>query len=128
MKTITEYLNQESIGSMVVEMAKINLKEDGKSLFPANKYRIWVQGDNSPHKEPHLHIKCDEEGWELKIYIATGEIWEVIGKGRRRNNQPETFSDVVKNLKEWFKLPTTMPGRIGTNQETAQNEWDACNA
>lgn len=29
---------------------------------------------------------------------------------------------------KWFQLPTKMPGRVGTNQESARNEWEACNA
>lgn len=61
MKNLSEFLNfQES--EMVFEMAKLNLKEDSTSLFPSNKYRIWVQGDNSPNKPAHLDISCREEG------------------------------------------------------------------
>lgn len=117
----------EQAANMLLEMAKLNLKEDSKSLFPANAYRIWGQGDNSPHKEPHLHIRSKQEGWELKVYIKTCELWEVVNSGKRKSKDFSIYQDVIKNLKEWFKLPTTMTGRIGTNQETAYNEWVACN-
>lgn len=38
------------------------------------------------------------------------------------------FVDVIKKVNAWFKKPTLMPGRIGTNQESALNEWEACNS
>jgi hypothetical protein len=127
MKNLIEFLNIQK-SEMILEMAKLNLKEDSTSLFPSNKYRIWVQGDNSYNKPAHLHISCKEEGWELKVYIETCEIWSVISKGKRRSKNPEEFQDIINKLKKWFTLQTTMPGRIGTNKETAYYEWIACNA
>ena len=123
MNNLIEFSN---IQKSVLEMAKLNLKEDSTSLFPSNKYRIWVQGDNSYNKPAYLHISCKEEGWELRVYIETCEIWSVISKGKRKN--PEEFQDIINKLKKWFTLQTTMPGRIGTNKETAYYEWIACNA
>jgi hypothetical protein len=127
MKNLIEFLNIQK-SEIILEMAKLNLKEDSTSLFPSNKYRIWVQGDNSYNKPAHLHISCKEEGWELKVYIETCEIWSVISKGKRRSKNPEEFQDIINKLKKWFTLQTTMPGRIGTNKETAYYEWIACNA
>jgi hypothetical protein len=126
MKNLSDFLNvQES--EMILEMAKLNLKEDSISLFPSNKYRIWVQGDNSPDIPAHLHISCSEESLELKVYIETCEIWAVVSKRKRISKKPEELQDIIKKLKEWFTLQTTMTGRIGTNKETAYNEWVACN-
>lgn len=108
-----------------MEMAKLNLKEDSKSLFPHDKYRIWVQRVISSHTLPHLHIRCKTENWELKVHIETCELWEVVSKG---TTKPEEFQDAINKLKEWFALPTTMPNRIGTNKRAAYDEWEACNA
>jgi hypothetical protein len=95
---------------MILEMAKLNLKEDSTSLFPSNKYRIWVQGDNSYNKPAHLHISCKEEGWELKVYIETCEIWSVISKGKRRSKNPEEFQDIINKLKKMVYLTNNYAG------------------
>ena len=128
-KIITESINDfinEDIGCNILnEMARLNKKDGFQSPFPSNKYRIWVQGDNSPHKPPHMHIYFPQGGWEIKVFIETGELWKVVNPGNRGKN--DAFVDVIRLVKEWFTLPTTMPGRVGTNQEAAINEWDACN-
>ena len=121
--TMRAYFN----GEMVVERAKLNHKERSESLFPGYEYRMWVQTDYAPHKSPNLHIRSKEEGWELKAYINTCEIWEVINKGKRTSDNPDEFRDVVEDLKKWFKLQTTVPGQTGNNQETAYNKWIALN-
>ena len=121
--TMRAYFN----GEMVVERAKLNHKEHSESLFPGYEYRMWVQTDYAPHKSPNLHIRSQEEGWELKVYINTCEIWEVINKGKRTSDNLDEFRDVVGDLKKWFKLQTTVPGQTGNNQETAYNKWIALN-
>lgn len=63
------------------EMAKLNMKDGGKSLFPSNVYDIIVQGDNSPNKPPHIHVMSKQEGYNIKILIDTGELWK---KGQER--------------------------------------------
>lgn len=119
-------LNHDEGPQPLAEMAKLNLKDNGSSEFPSNAYRVWVQGDNSPHKPAHMHIRSNQDGWEIKVYIENGELWQVENYGRR--NRRDTFSDIIKLVKSWFGKPTCMPGRVGTNQEAAMNEWEACNA
>lgn len=121
-KEIETYRNFHSL-----EMAKLNLKDDDSSLFPSDRYSIWVTGDNSPNKQPHLYISSKREGWQLKYYIKTCDIWEVINPGKSGTKDPRTFSIITEMLNDWFKLPTKMTGRIGTNQEAAMNEWETCN-
>lgn len=128
--SFSEFLKENHIFELnsiepILEMAKLNLKDDSTSEFPSNKYRVWVQGDNSAHKPPHMHIADKQEGWELKIYIESEELWQVERFGKRKST--DTFSDVMKLVKSWLQKDTTMPGRIGTNKETAMNEWEACN-
>ena len=107
------------------EMAKLNQKDDGMSEFPPNLYRVWVQGEGSPHKPPHIHIKNLQEGWEIRVFIETGKLWSVVRYGKR--NRRKGFADVIKRVETWFAKPTKMSGRVGTNQDAAINEWEACN-
>lgn len=107
------------------EMARLNKKDGSNSPFPSNKYKIWVQGDNSPHKPAHMHISYPQEEWQIKVYIESGQLWQIVNPGKRGAN--DSFSDVIRQVQKWFKLPTTMPGRVGTNQDAALNEWEACN-
>jgi hypothetical protein len=107
------------------EMARLNKKDGSQSPFPSNKYKLWVQGENSPHKPPHMHVYYPQDGWEIKVFIENGELWQIVSYGNR--GRRDTFEDVIKMVKEWFTLPTSMPGRVGTNKDAAENEWDACN-
>ena len=118
-------LQQEEGRNVLNEMARLNKRDDSTSPFPSNRFRVWVQGDNSPHKPAHMHISYAQEGWEIKVFIENGEFWEAVKYGQRKRR--DEFIDVIQLVKKWFKLPTTMPGRVGTNQDAAQNEWDACN-
>lgn len=127
LKTVmNEVINDSNYGRNILnEMARLNKKDDSLSPFPYNKYQLWVQGDNSPHKPPHMHINYPQEGWEIKVFIESGDLLQVVSYGKR--GKMDSFSDIIKMVKEWFKLETKMPGRIGTNQEAALHEWDACN-
>ena len=110
----------------LLEMAKLNLKDGGKSEFPSNAYRIWVQGDGSANKPAHLHIRSTSEDFEIKVYIKNCSLWEVITYGKRKHS--DNFSDILKKLASWFKKKTLMPGRTGTNYDAALNEYEACNS
>ncbi len=107
------------------EMARLNKKDDSQSPFPGNNYKIWVQGDNSSHKPPHMHIYYPKDGWEIKVFIGNGQLWQVVSYGNR--GKRDMFSDIIRKVQQWFLLDTRMPGRFGTNQEAALHEWDACN-
>ena len=111
--------------NIINEMARLNKKDDSLSPFPYNKFRIWVRGENSPHKLPHIHISYPQEGWEIKVDIAHGQLWQVVAYGNR--GRKDAFSDIIEMVQEWFKMDTQMPGRVGTNREAAMNEWEACN-
>ena len=112
---------------MLHEMAKLNLREDSNSKFPSDKYRIWVQTDTSLSKVPYVYISSQKDNWELKVHIETCEIIGVINKGDKESDNPKQFQEEIEKLKQWFTLQTTMPGRIGSNKDSAFNEWIACN-
>ena len=127
-ESIKKVLNESMTYNQKVplnEMARLNKKDGSDSPFPSNKYKIWVQGESSPHKVGHIHIMYPQEGWQIKVFIEDGQLWQVVNPGKR--GMSDTFSDVIRNVQTWFQLPTKMPGRFGTNQEAARDEWDACN-
>ena len=104
------------------EMAKLNMKDGDKSLFPSNAYDIIVHGD----KPPHIHVISKQEGYNIKILIDTGELWQVENCGRR--GKKGSFSDVVKAIKKWLLLPSEVPMAKGdTNQTFALNLWELNN-
>ena len=122
-----EFVNNKSIESEpLLEMAKLNLKDGGESEFPENAYRVWVQGENSPNKPAHMHIHNIQEEWTIRVLIENGELWNVVSFGKR--DRKDKFVDIIKLVKKWFQKPTKMPGRIGTNQDAARYEWEACNS
>ena len=122
---VSLYAHNNIDKNVLNEMARLNKKDGPQSPFPSNKYKLWVQGDNSPYKPAHMYIKFPQDGWEIKVFIENGELWSVVSYGNRERT--DSFEDIIKMVKHWFSLPTTMPGRIGTNQDAAINEWDACN-
>ena len=120
-KTVDETLSD--CREPIMEMAKINLKDGGTSLFPSNAYNIIVQGDNSPHKLPHIHVISKQEGFDIKILIKSGELWQVENYGGRKR-----FSDIVYKIKEWLSLPSNIPMAKGdTNQVFAMGLWELNN-
>ena len=127
-EAIDKVINEEIITyrEPILEMAKLNMKDDGKSLFPSNAYNIIVQGDNSPNKPPHIHIISKQEGYNIKVLIETGELWQIVSPGRRGRN--DSFSDVIANAKKWLQQPSYVPMAKGdTNQVFAMGLWELNN-
>ena len=107
-------------------MAKLNMKDDGKSLFPSNAYNIIVQGDNSPNKPPHIHIISKQEDYNIKVLIESGELWQIVSPGRR--GRTDSFSDVIANAKKWLEQPSNVPMAKGdTNRVFAMGLWELNN-
>lgn len=110
----------------LLEMAKLNMKDSGASLFPSNAYNIIVQGDNSPNKPPHIHVVSKQEGYNIKVYIESGELWQVVSYGRRERK--DNFIDVIRKIKQWLSLPSNIPMAKGdTNQVFAMGLWELNN-
>lgn len=110
----------------LLEMAKLNMKDGSTSLFPSEAYNIIVQGDNSPHKPPHIHVVSKQEGYNIKVLIANGELWQVERYGRR--GRTDTFKDVIKNIKIWLSQESQVPMAKGdTNQVFALGLWELNN-
>lgn len=105
------------------EIARINVKDKG-NIFPYNAYEICVySNDLNP---PHIHVISKQEGYMVRISIASGDLVSVESYGSRERNS--SFSDVVKQVKAWFKQASNVPGFSGkTNQEVALGMWSTMN-
>ena len=105
-----------SVGAdeLLVEMARINLQENGKSIFPYDKWevRIW----SNDYFPPHFHI-CSE-GWDVSFLIETGEELNINDKG----DKPQTYRYMCKNVKKWLQSPCVILPKL-TNQENAAMQW-----
>lgn len=127
-ESINDFIEEEIIMSRepLMEMAKLNMKDGGTSLFPSNTYNIIVQGDNSPNKPPHIHVISKQEGYNIKVYIESGELWKVVSYGRR--GRKDKFIDVIRKIKEWLSLPSNVPMAKGdSNQVFAMGLWELNN-
>lgn len=123
-EVVEEFLNNHR--EPLLEMARINMKDDGKSLFPYQSYEITVRGEGSSTKPPHIHIKSKQEGYEIKVYIETGELWQVVNPGRR--GKTDKFTDVINKVKQWLNTPSKVPiAKGGTNKEFAMGIWELDN-
>ena len=69
--------NLQSKKEMIVEMARINMKES--NIFPYNKFEVKIWSDD--HIPPHFHIKSD--GWNISYVIETGKQLEILEEGEK---------------------------------------------
>ena len=96
------------------EMARINTKESGKSIFPYNLYEVKIWSND--HEPPHFHVIC--EGWNISFLIDNGEILDIKSQGKKR----DVYKYICKNVKDWLSSPCSILPTI-TNQENAFAVW-----
>ncbi|MBO7588725.1 MAG: hypothetical protein J6T18_04795 [Bacteroidaceae bacterium] len=109
----------------IFEKARLNKYDGQESMFPSDKYKIWVETEDSLVFPPNILIASLQEGWHIKVEVTYVRLMRVIDFGIRERT--DKFDDVVTKVKEWLTQPTTMPGRIGSNKDAATCEWDAIN-
>lgn len=99
----------------LVEMARINLKEEGKNaIFPYNKFevRIW----SNDHNPPHFHVRS--EGWEILFTIDTGKLLEIKKKGKNQS----VYRYICTHVDEWLNSKCFFMPKL-TNKENAEIAW-----
>lgn len=74
MINLVTYLNK-LFSKPVLEMAKINTKDNLLSYFPWNKYEIYVHSND--HNPPHFHIVSRSDTWDIRIEIESGNLYSV---------------------------------------------------
>lgn len=97
---------------MVVEMARINMKEN--NIFPFREYKIKLWSND--HNPPHFHILCD--GWNISYNIETGAEIEIISKGKKRS----VYKYISNNINTWLDSKCALILQI-TNRQNAMAQW-----
>lgn len=100
---------------MVVEMARINKRENSNCIFPYNRFNVHIWSND--HEPPHFHVESD--GWNVSILIENGEMLDVKTEGKNR----QIFNYIIKNSKDWLSQPCAILPSI-TNQENAMLQWE----
>lgn len=125
-KKINEMPDSTLNAGMVMEMAHINNKDGGNSPMNPDVYKVDVRSDEGDHRPPHIHIMHKANGWEVKVYISNGELYQVEKYGNRKRT--DKFADVVKLAKEWLPMQSTLFGMTDKkNYETALIQWRVLN-
>lgn len=99
----------------LVEMAKLNSKDKGNSLFPSNSFdvRMW----SNDHNPPHIHIKKD--GCEALFEIENGRLFQVKTLGKN----DKLLRYMANNINKWLDSPSCSLPK-DTNREYALSVWD----
>ena len=114
-KNSTIALNYYDEPEPLVEMARINMEEDGKgSIFPFNAWEVKIWSND--HEPPHFHIKRNR--WNVSFNIETGAVMEIISKGSENN----VYDYMIANVSEWLNRPSAILPQI-TNRQNAMIQW-----
>lgn len=108
--------NLNSNTEPLIEIARINLKEEENSIFPTNKFEIKIWSND--HNPPHFHIIYN--GWEVLFLIENGEELEIKHKGTEITD----YNYIKKNAPIWLNMTCKLESKL-TNKENAIHIWDA---
>ena len=106
------------------DVCAVNLYD--QNLFPRWEYHVTVySGCSIP---PHFYITSLKEGYEIKLFIKNGELYQVEHYGSR--DRSDNFSDVVEKAKRWLRRkPAFKLARpLGTNKNALKLAWKAANS
>lgn len=104
--------NLQSPNEMIVETARINVKES--NIFPYNKYEVKIWSDD--HIPPHFHIKS--YGWNISYIIETGKQLEILEKGEKKS----VYKYISNYVNKWLDSKCALIPQI-TNRENAMAQW-----
>lgn len=115
-ESIQHVLNERyNTQELILEMARINKNESGKSIFPYNSWEVKIWSND--HTPPHFHVLKD--GWNVSFIIETGEQLQIETKGK----DTSIYNYMVNNVKEWLSNPCSIMPKL-TNQENAMLQWE----
>ena len=49
----------------LMEMARLNKRDGGQSLFPFDKHKVWVQKADPLRGLANIHVCHLQDGWEI---------------------------------------------------------------
>lgn len=108
-------LNYEENTEPLVEMARINMKENGKQcIFPYNVWEVKIWSND--HEPPHFHIIS--KGWDVSFNIETGDLIKIHNQGKEKG----VLDYMTSNVKKWLESPSAILPTI-TNKQNATLQW-----
>lgn len=108
-------LNYEENTEPLVEMARINMKENGKQcIFPYNVWEVKIWSND--HEPPHFHIIS--KGWDVSFNIETGDLIKIHNQGKEK----DVLDYMTSNVKKWLESPSAILPTI-TNKQNATLQW-----
>ncbi len=112
-----QMLNAERFprGIAINEMARINMKENDRCIFPYNKWEIKIWSND--HTPPHFHIIAD--GWNVSFRIDDGKLLKIESEG----SKDSVYEYMTHNVKEWLESPSAILPQI-TNRQNATAQWE----
>ena len=99
----------------LVEMARINKRENGRCIFPCNKWEVKLWSND--HNPPHFHIICN--GWNVSYTIEDGTRISIQSKGNEKN----VFDYMENNVRQWLNSKCFAQPKL-TNRENAILQWE----
>ena len=65
----------KTVGETAInEMARINKNENGKCIFPYDKFEVKMWSFD--HNPPHFHVIC--EGWNISYKVEDGSLLNIV--------------------------------------------------
>lgn len=120
-KIIEEKLRAE-FGPSYLERVKpsedifhINIKEGADSIFPRDKFDVYVRGGDICN--PRFHVASD--GWDVAFFIKNGEVHNICKRGADMGVLNKMREDAVKWLDQPYVFQPSM-----TNRENALLQWE----
>lgn len=106
-------LYEDDEPEMLVEMARMNVREGSTGVFPFNRFDIWIWSDD--HRPPHIHL-CEAGGTEVRFRISTGETIE------KKSPYLEIAKGYEADVKRWLDEPSALAPSV-TNREACKIAW-----
>ena len=107
------------------EMAQINMRNNRQnSALPSPQYKVYITDENAHKKFWHLHISNQQDGWDARFHIPTGEFHSAKRFGKRKRT--DKFTDIERLLKQWLQMKSAMAIEM-TNCEYAMLQWESMN-
>lgn len=113
---LMDYYNSLENTSTIEEIARINKKESGNSIFPYNIFNVHIWSND--HNPPHFHVESN--GWDLSFLIESGDFYKLNSSG----NDKQTYNYIIKNVKKWLNMTCAVQPKL-TNKENAELQWES---
>ena len=105
----------KTVGETAInEMARINKNENGKCIFPYDKFEVKMWSFD--HNPPHFHVIC--EAWNISYKVEDGSLLNIVKKGKDNS----IFDYINSNVKDWLSSKCFAQPKL-TNMENAILQW-----